>query len=197
MVNLYHTITSLEFWEGVLNSFQAAGPVAAFLLAMLESFIPALPLTAIAALNVTAHGLAAGFFLTWAGSCTGCTLAFFFFRYVYEKLAGLFHWKSKKLEKARKWIAGFDTAALFLLLCLPFTPSAFMNFAFGVSDFPAKRYLITLLAAKILMIGSLSLFGDSLTSMFSDPIRLMAFLLLMLVLYLLSVYLRKKHGLSD
>ena len=45
-------ITSLEFWQHLLDSFEGLGPLVPILLAMVESFVPPLPLIAIVALNV-------------------------------------------------------------------------------------------------------------------------------------------------
>ena len=42
-------ITSLEFWQSLLDSFVGLGPFVPILLAMVESFVPPLPLIAILA----------------------------------------------------------------------------------------------------------------------------------------------------
>ena len=52
---------TLEFWETLLDSFGNLGPIAPIMLAMVESFFPPLPLIAIVALNVAAHGGILGF----------------------------------------------------------------------------------------------------------------------------------------
>ena len=70
---------TLEFWETLLDSFGNLGPIAPIMLAMVESFFPPLPLIAIVALNVAAHGGILGFLYSWAGvarvaascSCSG------------------------------------------------------------------------------------------------------------------------------
>ena len=58
---------TLEFWETLLDSFGNLGPIAPIMLAMVESFFPPLPLIAIVALNVAAHGGILGFLYSWAG----------------------------------------------------------------------------------------------------------------------------------
>ena len=52
---------TLEFWLALLERFENLGPLAPILLAMVESFFPPLPLIAIVALNVAAHGGLLGF----------------------------------------------------------------------------------------------------------------------------------------
>ena len=58
---------TLGFWEALLDSFGGLGPIAPIVLAMVESFFPPLPLIAIVALNVAAHGGLLGFLYSWAG----------------------------------------------------------------------------------------------------------------------------------
>ena len=59
---------TLEFWETLLDSFGNLGPIAPIMLAMVESFFPPLPLIAIVALNVAAHGGILGFLLGRCGA---------------------------------------------------------------------------------------------------------------------------------
>ena len=56
LIGWLHQLGTLEFWEALLDSFEGLGPLAPILLAMVESFFPPLPLIAIVALNVAAHG---------------------------------------------------------------------------------------------------------------------------------------------
>lgn len=136
-----HQLGTLEYWEALLAGFEGLGPLVPILLAMVESFFPPLPLIAIVALNVAAHGGLLGFLYSWAGVALGGIIMFLFWR----RLIKRFFWKvasrSPKLEKAQQWVNRFDTSSLFMLSLLPFTPTSFMHFAFGMSDFDEKRYL--------------------------------------------------------
>ena len=137
-----HQLGTLEFWETLLDSFEGLGPVAPILLAMVESIFPPLPLIAIVALNVAAHGGLLGFVYSWVGVAAGGTVVFLFWRRVVKR----FFWKlasrSEKLKKAQQWVSHVDTATLFMLAVLPFTPTAFLHLATepGVSH-PRHRYL--------------------------------------------------------
>ena len=71
---------TLEFWETLLDSFGNLGPIAPIMLAMVESFFPPLPLIAIVALNVAAHGGILGFLYSWAGVALGGSIMFLFWR---------------------------------------------------------------------------------------------------------------------
>ena len=63
-----HQLGTLEYWEALLAGFEGLGPLVPILLAMVESFFPPLPLIAIVALNVAAHGG-----LRWAASSCFCS----------------------------------------------------------------------------------------------------------------------------
>ena len=188
-----HQLGTLEFWETLLDGFGDLGPLAPIALAMVESFFPPLPLIAIVALNVAAHGGFLGFAYSWIGVLLGGTLMFLLWRRVVKR----FFWKvasrSEKLEKAQQWVSRFDVASLFMLSVLPFTPSSFMHFAFGISDFDEKRYLITMLLGKGAMVAMMALFGQSIVSSLKNPVYLILAVVLWGGMYWASKQFCKKH----
>ena len=188
-----HQLGTLEFWETLLDGFGDLGPLAPIALAMVESFFPPLPLIAIVALNVAAHGGFLGFAYSWIGVLLGGTLMFLLWRRVVKR----FFWKvasrSEKLEKAQQWVSRFDVASLFMLSVLPFTPTSFMHFAFGISDFDEKRYLITMLLGKGVMVAMMALFGQSLVSSLKNPVYLILAVVLWGGMYWASKQFCKKH----
>ncbi len=188
-----HQLGTLEFWETLLDGFGDLGPLAPIALAMVESFFPPLPLIAIVALNVAAHGGFLGFAYSWIGVLLGGTLMFLLWRRVVKR----FFWKvasrSEKLEKAQRWVSRLDVASLFMLSVLPFTPTSFMHFAFGISDFDEKRYLITMLLGKGAMVAMMALFGQSLVSSLKNPVYLILAVVLWGGMYWASKQFCKKH----
>ena len=172
LISFAHQLGTLEFWQTLLDSFGDLGPLAPIFLAMVESFFPPLPLIAIVALNVAAHGGLFGFVYSWVGVMLGGTLMFLFWRRVLKQFFWKFASRSQKLEKAEQWVSRFDVSSLFMLSVLPFTPSSFMHFAFGISDFDEKRYLITMLLGKGVMVAMMALFGQSLVSSMKNPVYL-------------------------
>ena len=186
---------TLEFWVNALSAFKDLGPAPPILLALVESLIPALPLVAIVTINVGAHGALLGFLYSWVGTTLGSVIVFLFFRRVVKKR--LMNWFNKRvmIQKALNWVAGRNTAVLFILVCMPFTPSAFINIAFGLSDFDEVKFIRTLALAKLVMITSLSLFGKTVSVSFDRPVFLILAVALLVALILLSAYFKKKHGL--
>lgn len=188
-------ISTVEFWESVFASFRILGPLAPILLAAVESLIPALPLIAIVTLNVAAHGMVLGFLYSWIGASLGSTLVFLFYRKIVKKLFLKLINKYNKVRKARDWVNGVNPKALFAIAVLPFTPSSFLNLAFGISDFDERKYLCIMITAKAIMILLLSLFGQSLVKALETPVFIILAVLLAVVLYIISKKVSKDHKL--
>ena len=195
LISFVHQLGTLEFWQTLLDSFGDLGPLAPIFLAMVESFFPPLPLIAIVALNVAAHGGLFGFVYSWVGVMMGGTLMFLFWRRVLKQFFWKFASRSQKLEKAEQWVSRFDVSSLFMLSVLPFTPSSFMHFAFGISDFDEKRYLITMLLGKGVMVAMMALFGQSLVSSMKNPVYLILAVVIWGAMYWGSKRFCKKHDL--
>ena len=195
LISFVHQLGTLEFWQTLLDSFGDLGPLAPIFLAMVESFFPPLPLIAIVALNVAAHGGLFGFVYSWVGVMLGGTLMFLFWRRVLKQFFWKFASRSQKLEKAEQWVSRFDVSSLFMLSVLPFTPSSFMHFAFGISDFDEKRYLITMLLGKGVMVAMMALLGQSLVSSMKNPVYLVLAVVIWGAMYWGSKRFCKKHDL--
>ena len=195
LISFVHQLGTLEFWQTLLDSFGDLGPLAPIFLAMVESFFPPLPLIAIVALNVAAHGGLFGFVYSWVGVMLGGTLMFLFWRRVLKQFFWKFASLSQKLEKAERWVSRFDVSSLFMLSVLPFTPSSFMHFAFGISDFDEKRYLITMLLGKGVMVAMMALFGQSLVRSMKNPVYLVLAVVIWGAMYWGSKRFCKKHDL--
>ena len=196
MMTWLHQLGTLEFWETLLNSFGDLGPLAPITLAMVESFFPPLPLVAIVALNVAAHGGLFGFLYSWIGVALGGSIMFLLWRRVVKRYFWNIASRSPKLERAQQWVNRFDTSSLFMLTLLPFAPSSFMHLAFGISDFDEKRYLITMLLGKGVMMAMMSIFGQSLVSSMRNPVYLILAVVLWGGMYFVSKKFCKRHNLE-
>lgn len=196
LVELIKELGTVEFWDNLFHSFKILGPLAPILFAMVEAFIPALPLVAIVTLNVAAHGAVLGFVYSWIGSSFGSILFFAFCRKCFKPWIAKFAGKHPKIMKAREWVNSINKKALFLIIAMPFTPSSFVNFAMGVSDFDAKMYVKIMAGAKVIMLILLSLFGQSVVQAFENPVFIVLAVVFIVVLYLVSKYIRKRHNLK-
>jgi len=191
----YALVTSVEFWIGVLEVFKDFGPAAPILLTCIESLIPALPLVVIVTFNVTAHGAVLGFLYSWIGTSIGCTIVFLFFRRIVKKHLKNWIERNQTFQKALNWVGNISGQALFVIAMMPFTPSVFVNLAFGLSDFDELRFLKILICAKSLMMILLAFFGNSVAQAFDDPKYLIVAGIILFVLWWMSKKVRDRNGL--
>ena len=148
------------------------------------------------ALNVAAHGGLFGFLYSWIGVALGGSIMFLLWRRVVKRYFWKIASRSPKLERAQQWVNRFDTSSLFMLTLLPFAPSSFMHLAFGISDFDEKRYLITMLLGKGVMMAMMSIFGQSLVSSMRNPVYLILAVVLWGGMYFVSKKFCKRHNLE-
>ena len=163
----FHQLGQLEFWEGLLAGFENLGPLVPILLAAVESFSPPLPLVAIVALNVAAHGGGLGFLYSWMGVAAGGTIMFLLWRRVFKR----FFWKLA-------------------------SRTSFMHFAFGMSDMDEGHYLRTVLLGKGAMVGMMAVFGQSLLSSLRNPGYLVLAIAIWGGMYWVSKQFCKKHDIN-
>ncbi len=173
-------------WQAILDTYGDLSPLVPILVVSIESFIPMLPLTAIVAWNVAAYGFYLGAMYSWIGTCIGCTVSFLFWRAVLGHRMERYAMNHEKAMKARKFVKRIKPGTLFLILMLPFTPSSFMNFAFGVSVYSKRRYLFTLYCAKVAMITMLALIGQSLVLSLDEPLFIITAVAMIGILLYLS-----------
>lgn len=191
----FHQLGQLEFWEGLLAGFENLGPLVPILLAAVESFSrrcrwwPLWP-------QCGGSRRGAGLLYSWMGVAAGGTIMFLLWRRVFKR----FFWKlasrSRKLERAQQWVNHFDTASLFMLALLPFAPTSFMHFAFGMSDMDEGHYLRTVLLGKGAMVGMMAVFGQSLLSSLRNPGYLVLAIAIWGGMYWVSKQFCKKHDIN-
>ena len=136
-----------------------------------------------------------GFLYSWLGVAAGGTLMFLFWRRVVKRFFWRVASRSARLQRAQQWVNRFDTASLFMLAILPFTPTAFMHLAFGISDMSTKHYLCTVLLGKGVMVAMMAVFGQSLVSSLKNPVYLLLAIVLWGGMYWVSKWFCKKHDL--
>jgi uncharacterized membrane protein YdjX (TVP38/TMEM64 family) len=193
----FKNINSVDFWWELLQKFRLLGPIAPMIMAFIESIIPPLPMVAIVTINVAAHGPFLGFLYSWVGSCLGCTVVFLFFRHVFQRLFAKSAENHPKMKKAREWVSNINVPTLFIIILLPFTPSAFMNFAFGVSNYSRRKYLLTLYTSKLIMIALLAVIGKSAVSALNKPPYIIISIAVLVITYVLSKFVTNKVKLGS
>ena len=176
ITNLVNLITTFMSNFGFLSGF---------LLIILESMLPILPLGVFIALNVMAFGDVFGFIISWLATVTGCMLAFTICRKLNNKYE--FKYKSnKKIIKLKKAISKLSYSNLVIILAVPFTPAFIINIGAGLSNINPKRYFSALMIGKLPMVYFWGFIGKSFLESMSDPYTMAQIIVMLLLAYLVS-----------
>lgn len=190
-------LLNIETWINLLNQYKELGFVIPILLSMLESFIPVLPLIGIVAININAHGIILGFVFSYIGNILGSIIVFIFFRSIIkQKFINRFY-HGKRFTRILSWVEGQPPLLLFILSCLAFTPSAFINMSFGLSGYKKRQFIISVGLGKLIMIGTLSIFGHTLIQVKNQPIFIIVSALIIFIVYYISHHVKKKSGINS
>jgi len=183
---------SMENIVELTQSYRAFGPIIGFLLPFFEAFLPFLPLFVFVFANATAYGLWLGFLLSWSGSVVGAYAVFLVIRKYGRARFMNFMTRHEKVQKLIHWVERNGFGPLFLLLCLPFTPSALVNLVAGLSNIRKHYYLLTVMAGKFVMVFTISYVGYDLRALFTQPIRTAIVILVIVLLYIIGKILEKR-----
>lgn len=191
------TILTAEFWLELIGHYRNLGPLAPIFLAMLESFIPALPLVLIITFNTSAYGFFLGFLYSYLGNLGGSILVFLFFRMLERsRLIGHFI-HGKRISRILKWVLLQPPSFLVLISALPFTPSSFINIAFGLSGYSKRRFTLSIALGKFVMIAILAAFGKTIVNATEQPLFIVLSVVILAIGYYLSHRFGKLTGLDE
>ena len=172
----------------IVNYMVSLGPVGGFVLILLESLLPPLPLGVVVGLNVLSFGNVFGFILSYVAVIIGCMISFFLFRYLFKDR--FINWFSKKNRaRIQKWmdkLSNIKLATLVVVFALPITPAFLVNIAGGLSEISYKKYLIALIIGKPAMLLFYGYIAVSLVDSLKDPVNIIRVVLLVTIAYIVS-----------
>lgn len=169
-----------------------------FLLVLLESFIPALPLGVFVALNINAFGFIIGTLISWLATSLGCFLSYLLFFYLSNSVIYKILKKQtrKKVEKGIKKFEQIPLANLVVMITLPFTPAFLINILAGIARIKKEKFLLAILIGKIFMITFWGYVGKSLIESITDINSIILIALMLLVAYIISKGIGKKMNIE-
>ena len=173
----------LEFlrYENLLNMVQQLsgfGPLGGILLAMVEAFVPPLPLSLFVTVNVVAYGFGFGYLYSWLGTFLGSLIVFLIIRKFGRKYFSNFihHHENAKFAHLLFWIKEKGFMPLFIMLTFPFTPSIIVCGLAGLADVKTDQYVSALFLGKLVMVLSLSFIGYNVSSFVKQPLKSVLFI---------------------
>lgn len=192
-MNLINTI--VEYSTEVISN---GGILFGMLLIMIESFIPALPLSVFIALNTHTFGLLPGILISWISTCIGCYISYLIFYYVSNNI--IYKYLSKKvrnkIDKAIDKFQSISLANLTVIITLPFTPAFLINILAGVSGMSKKKYIIALLIGKIFMVSFWGYIGKSFVESMTDISSIIVMSIMIIIAYALSKLIGKNANIE-
>ena len=168
------------------------------LLIMIESFIPALPLSVFIALNTHTFGLLPGILMSWVSTCIGCYISYLIFYYVSNNI--IYKYLSKKtrnkIDKAVDKFQNISLANLTVIITLPFTPAFLINILAGVSGMSKKKYIVAVVIGKIFMVSFWGYIGKSFVESMTDISAIIVMSIMIIIAYALSKLIGKNANIE-
>lgn len=184
----------LSFYvDYVVGLFEQIGPIGGFLLVMLESILPPLPLGVIVGFNMLSFGNIFGFIMSYIATLCGCILSFVLFRYLFKgKITHRF--SKKNQDSINKWkdkLSNMKMPTLAILVALPVTPSFAVNIAAGLSDMSLRKFVISICVGKPAMLFFYGYIAVSVVESLKDPMNFVKVGALMVGVYVVSKIVEK------
>lgn len=179
-----------EVVEYITNIMGTLGIFSGFVLIILESILPVLPLGVFVALNVMTFGPVLGYIVSLIATITGCMMSFILCRKLKEKFDKKYG-KNEKVKKFKKYLNKISYSNLVLLLALPFTPAFAVNIGAGLSEIDKKKYFSALMIGKIPMVYFWGFIGKSFLESMRDPYTIAQIIVMLILAYLASKVINK------
>lgn len=184
---------SLEDIKGWLHRYSEYGPLPGILLPFLEALLPILPLVVFVVANAAAYGMWLGFLYSWIGVASGSLVVFLLARRFGFRYGDRIRKRFPKSEKFFGYVERKGFTPIFLLACFPFSPSALVNIASGLSKIPLHTFLIAMALGKGVMIFTLSFLGHDLQAMADQPWRIVLAIAIIILMWLGGRKLEKRY----
>ncbi len=185
---LTNFLLSIGMWGYVLSCF----------LILIESIVPALPLSVFITLLFYKFGPFLGFIISYIFTILGCLMSYKIFnsklRYKFDNYID--RKDVKKLNKLKNRIKKIKFNNLCLIIAIPFTPAFLINIAAGIVNMNFKKYFYALLIGKIFLIIFWGFVGTSLINSIKNPINLVYIIIMLIICFIISKLVSKREGLE-
>ena len=182
------SLSQLEEW---FDAFRQFGYIPGFIMLYLRAIVPVLPLTLYVVLLIHAYGLFPGLIISWLGIVSGTFTVFL----ICKKFVNTIRMKKLKSRKSVQRLISFidrqGLIPLFVLLCFPFTPNTLINIIASLSHIKIKYYFFVLVISKLISITILGVMGKEIFTIFTNPLRALIMIVLLVVLWFISKKVEK------
>ena len=172
----------MEWLTNFINSLQdilvglgILGVVLACFLMFCDSIVPFMPISVMLTILFYVYGNFWGLVIGYVFTCLGCFVSYelcsryltkFIEKVIMPKLGEK---KRTVLERLIHKISRFSTSTLTIALAIPFTPCSPMNVAAGVTKIDRKKFYVSVIASKWVMVYFWGYIGTSLLESIHNP----------------------------
>ena len=156
------SLSQLEEW---FDAFRQFGYIPGFIMLYLRAIVPVLPLTLYVVLLIHAYGLFPGIIISWLGIVSGTFTVFL----ICKKFVNTIRMKKLKSRKSVQRI----------------------NIIASLSHIKIKYYFFVLVISKLISITILGVMGKEIFTIFTNPLRALIMIVLLVVLWFISKKVEK------
>ena len=184
----------LDILQTLIDYIASVGLIGGFLIIVLESIIPIIPLSVFIGINVYNFGSVFGFIISYVATICGCLLAYFVFRYLIRDRVSLL-----KKKDVSYYVSKFDNitlSTLVIIIAIPFTPAFAVNIVCGISEMKIKKFLPAIMIGKLFMVFFWGYIGTNIIESIKNPIILVKVVILLLIAYVISRIVNREFNLD-
>ncbi|WP_250676026.1 TVP38/TMEM64 family protein [Paraclostridium ghonii] len=174
-----------------LQEYKLLVAAVGFIIIIVETFIPALPLAVIVGANTFVLGITLGFSISWIGSVLGSIVLFL----ISAKLSYSERIKrinNEKIEKFKRWVKKQGFSMMFIVYLCPFIPDFLITITAGISKMKLSNFVPGMALGKFIMFFVISYIGNDIKTFITDPLKIVSLMVLVLVFWLLGNKVNKR-----
>lgn len=184
----------LDILNILIDYIASVGLIGGFLIIVLESIIPIIPLSVFIGINAYNFGNVFGFIISYIATICGCLLSYSIFRFLIKDK--IYFLKKKNISYYVDKFNNIKLSTLVLILALPFTPAFVVNISAGLSNINFKKFLLALFIGKLATIYFWGYIGTGLIDSIKNPIILIKIFVLLFVSYIICKIIGKIFNLE-
>ena len=194
----------MEFLTNFINSLQdiltgmgVLGVGLACLLMFCDSIVPFMPISVLLTILFYVYGNFWGLVIGYVFTCLGCFVSYelcsryltkFIEKVIFPRLGEK---KRTGLEKLMKKISRFSASTLTIMMAIPFTPCSPLNVAAGIIKYDRKKFYVSVIASKWVMVYFWGYIGTSLLESINNPLVLVRVAIILVAAWGISKLLGK------
>lgn len=174
-----------------LQEYKLLVAVIGFILIIVETFIPALPLVTIVGTNAFVLGIWLGFFISWIGSVLG-SIGLFLISSRISNSKIINRINNDKIYKFKEWVKKQGFSMIFITYLCPFIPDFLITITSGISQMKLANFIPGMMLGKFIMFLGISYIGNDFTNFIKNPIKVASLIIIIVIFWALGNKVNKR-----